>query len=558
MMNKRLNLPRLARQDFRLPSFRLPAIGLLFCLLLAGCGTKSGPPDTNELNAALSMAPLTMDPQLAVDAGSMEYLNPVCGRLFRLDPEHGFTPELVESYEVSSDGCTCTFRLREGICYSNGDPIGAQDFVDAFRRIADPLTGSSAIYILQDLCRVKNVDAVNAGTMEPEELGVYKLDDRTLVIELEQPCPYLPYVLTMEECSPYNRAFAAACGKDYASSPETLLSSGPFIVDRYEPLSIQVHYTKNPRYIDADLVKLDGITLRQVSNAQQAMMSYQAGDADVIAVGGEYSALSQGDPCLIQSPCGIADYIGGNFNSCRAWQNRNIRIALSLALDRKSIARDFLRSGTVPSRRIIPPGFCLDAEGHDFAEDAARYSDVCDTAPERAREYWKKGLEELGVQKLELEFLAMSSSQKMLEVLKDQWERTLPGFTLKARLASTAQYYDLRTRGEFDLCTFPWAADYPDPNAFLSCFESSSPMNSSHYANPEFDRLLHEAAYELDAEKRFGLLQQAEDVIMEDVGVIPTYAMGTSFLISDRVKGIALHFSGTLLQFSFAEKEAGQ
>ena len=531
---------------------------LLFCLLLTGCGTKSDAPDEHELNAALSLAPLTMDAQLAVDAGSMLYLNPMCGMLFRIDPEHGYAPELAESFEVSEDGCTYTFHLREGICYSNGDPIDAQDFVDAFRRIADPLTASSAIYILQDLCRMKNVDAVNAGTMEPEKLGAYELDDRTLVIELEQPCPYLPYVLSMEECSPYNRAFAAACGKDYATSPETLLSSGPFIVDRYEPLSIQVHYTKNPRYIDADRVKLDGITLRQVSSTQQAMMSYQAKDADVIAVGGEYTALSMGDPCLIQSPCGIADYIGGNYKSCKAWQNRNIRLALSLALDRESIARDFLRTGSVPSGRIIPPGFCLDAEGNDFAADSERYKDVCALAPERAREYWKKGLEELGVQKLELEYLAPSSSQKMLEILKDQWERTLPGLTLNARLVSTAQYHDLRNKGEFDLCSVAWGADYPDPNAFLNCFESSSPMNNSHYTNPEYDRLLHEAAYELDPAKRFGLLQQAEDAIMEDLGVIPIYAMGSSFLISDRVKGVVLHFSGTLLQFSFAEKEAGK
>ena len=535
----------------------------LFCLLLAsllltGCGTKSDAPDEQELNAALAMAPLTMDAQLAIDAGSLEYLNPMCGMLFRIDREKGYVPELAESFEVSEDGCTYTFHLREGICYSNGDPIDAQDFVDAFRRIADPLTGSSAIYILQDLCQMKNVDAVNAGTMEPEKLGVYELDDRTLVMELEQPCPYLPYVLTMEDCSPYNRAFAAACGKDYATSPETLLSSGPFIVDRYEPLSIQVHYTKNPRYIDADRVKLNGITIRQVSNAQQAMMSYQAGDADVIAVSGEYTALSQGDPCLIQSPCGIADYIGGNYQKCKAWQNRNIRMALSLALDRVSIARDFFRAGSVPSGRIIPPGFCLDAEGNDFAADSARYSDVCSFAPDRAREYWAKGLEELGVQKLELEFLALSSSQKMLEVLKDQWERTLPGFTLKAHLVSTAQYHDLRNKGEFDLCSLAWAADYPDPNAFLSCFESSSPMNNSHYTNPEFDRLLQESAFELDPDKRFGLLHQAEDVIMEDLGVIPIYSQGSSFLISDRVKGIVLHFSGTLMQFSFAEKEAGQ
>ena len=529
---------------------------LLCCLLLTGCGVRSDSQREQELNVALSIYPLSMDAQLAIDGGSAEYLQPMCGKLFRLDPEKGYVPELAKSFDLSEDGCTWTFHLREGLRYSNGDPIDAQDFVDAFRRMADPLTASSAIYILQDLCRLKNVDAVNAGTMEPEMLGAYEVDDRTLVLELDQPCPYLPYVLTMEQCSPYNRAFAAACGRDYATSPETLLSSGPFVVDRYEPLAVQVHYTKNPYYIDADLVKLSGITLRQVTNVQQAVMSYQAGDEDVIATGGEYAVLSQDDPCLLQSAGGLIYLIGGNYDSCKAWQNRNIRMALSFALDRDSIVKDFLRAGHAPATRVVPTGLCLGTDGKDFAEDPAQYSADCAYDTERAKACWTKGLEELGVKTLELEILTTSSAQKLIEILKDQWERTLPGFTLKARLVSAAQYIDLRNQGDFDLFMLAWGADYPDPNAFLSIFESSSPVNNTHYSSPDFDRLLKEAALELDPAARFDLLHQAEDLFMDDLGAIPLYTRGGAFLISEHVKGVSPHFSGGQLMIAFAEKEA--
>jgi len=529
---------------------------VLCCLLLTGCAARSDTYGGQELNIALIVYPLSMDPQLEIDGGSAQYLQPMCGRLFRLDPEKGYVPELAESYEVSEDGCTYTFRLREGLRYSNGEPIDAQDFVEAFRRIADPLTASTAIYLLQDLCRMKNVDAVNAGTMEPEKLGAYEMDDQTLVIELEQPCPYLPYVLAMEQCSPFNRAFAEACGRDYATSPETLLSSGPFMVDRYEPLAVQVHYVKNPYYIDADLVKLSGITLRQVSNTQQAMMSYQAGDQDVITTSGEYAVLSQGDPCLLQSPGGLAAFIGGNYESCKAWQNRNIRMALGFALDRESIVKDFLRAGYSASTRVVPTGICREADGKDFAADPAQYSGTCAYDPERAKECWKKGMEELGIQTLELEFLSTSASQKLIEILKDQWERTLPGFTLNAHLVSAAQFNDLRAKGEFDLYMLAWGADYPDPNAFLAIFESSSPINNAHYKSADFDKLLHDAALELVPEKRFDLLHQAEELFMQDLGAIPLYARGGAFLVSEQVKGVEPHFSGMQLMFNFAEKEA--
>ncbi|MCR5137936.1 MAG: peptide ABC transporter substrate-binding protein [Oscillospiraceae bacterium] len=534
-------------------------LALLLCLLillLTGCDTQGRIAMEQDLNIAVGSYPLTMDAQMTSDAGSAQYLDPMCGRLFRLDPEKGYVPELAESFELSEDGCTYTFHLREGIRYANGEPIDAGDFVDAFRRIADPLTASSAIYIVQDLFRLKNVDQVNDGTMEPDRLGVYEQNDQTLVIELEQPCPYLPYVLAMEPCSPYNRAFAANCGKDYATSPETLLSSGPFYVDRYEPMAMQVHYTKNPYYIDADKVKLQGITLRQVSNTQQAIMSYQAGESDLVSTGGEYAALSQNDPCFLQASGGFLFYIGGNYVSCEAWQNRNIRMALSFALDRESVVKDYLRAGYKPATRLVPTGFCVEGNGNDFAADPAQYSASCAYDPERAGECWKKGLEELGVSNLKLEFLTTSTNQQLMEILKDQWEKTLPGFTLDVRLVSSAQFFDLKNKGEYELYLLGWGADYPDPNAFFSIFESHSPENDSKYANADFDRLLQEASLETDSEKRFSILHQAEDVFMDDLGAIPFYVKGGAFLISESVKGVSPHFSGLNLQFSFAEKEA--
>ena len=194
-------------------------------------------------------------------------------------------------------------------------------------------------------------------------------------------------------------------------------------------------------------------------------------------------------------------------------------------------------------------------DGSDFADDSDRYSENCGYDPERAKEYWDEGLEELGTTSLELEILAESKYQGSIEILKDQWEKTLPGFTLNARFVSDSQCMEDLYRGDFELYLGGWVADYPDPNAFLSLFDSRSPLNYSSYANPEYDRLLRQASLETAPEERFELLHKAEDEIMEDLGVIPLISSGGAYLISDRVKGVEIVFNGMQLDFKFAEKE---
>ncbi|MBP3874048.1 MAG: peptide ABC transporter substrate-binding protein [Lachnospiraceae bacterium] len=526
-------------------------------LLACGCGVREKGDDGEELNIMLNGNPTTMDAQLASDSASAQYLSPISGRLFRYDEDKKIVPELAESYEVSEDGCVYTFKLRDGLRYSNGEEITAEDFVYAFRRIVDPVTASGCVYIFAELCHLKNASEINSGKLAVEELGAYAPDDSTLVMQLEQPCTYLTNILAMPSCAPCSRSFVMQCGREYATSPDTLLSSGPYIVDRYEPLTIQVHYTKNPEYVDADRVKLSGLTIRELSNLQQAMMCYQSKVADVIPIGGEYAVLSKEDPNIFSCAGGTTLYIIGNNESCSAWQNRNIRIALSLAIDRDSIVSGVMYNcGASVLGGIVPDGYS-GPDGEEYIKDPDRYKEICGYDPEKAREYWKKGLEELSVKSLTLELVTPSSSLKLVEILKDQWERALPSFTIKPRLVTFPQYLSMLNKQDFELACFGWGADYPDPNAFLELFSGASSVNNSKYSNDRYDSLLEKASLEPDPGRRFKLLRQAEDIIMlDDAGVIPVYSSGGSFMISERVKHVGIDFTGMHLDLTFAQKES--
>ncbi len=506
-----------------------------------------------ELNVAMTNLPATMDPQLAADTISVQYLDPIVGHLFREDAKEGYVPELAEGFTVSGDGLTYTIKLKEGLFYSNGSPITAADFVYAVRRIADPKNASADIFLIEDVCKVKNVGEVNRGELPIEELGVHAPDERTFVIELEMPCPYLPYVLSKPALSPCNRDFVESRHGNYAISPETMLSSGPFYVDRYEPLGLQTHYVKNPYFVDADQVSLSGISMRQVANMQEAMMCYESGDVDITPISGEYAVLSGGDAALKERTGGIIFYLGANGETNAAWGNKNIRMALADALDRESIEEKYYRTGTMALTRIIPEGFAVEPDGSDFSKDKGRYGELCAYDPAKAKECWEKGLKELGVSDLTVNIIAGTGSEQLLEIMKDQLEKTLPGLTLESRTVPMAQFLDTMQKGDYEFFLFGWSADYPDPNSFLGLFDSESPYNYSRFEDEEYDRFMSESAYEIDPVKRMGLLHKAEDIIMEEMAVIPLFARGSSYLIPESVTGVEIGFSGDLLYLMKAD-----
>ncbi len=405
----------------------MPLVTAVF--VLTGCtnsaGNSSDPPVTaydNELNVALMGQPTTMDPQKECTNFDVQYLYPCTGQLFRQDPVKGAVPELAEGYEVSEDGMTYTIHLKDNIRYSNGTKITAADFVYAFRRVADPKEASNAIFVFEDVCRLKNVYEVNSGELPVEQLGVKAEDERTLIVELEEPCPYFPYVLTMPASAPCSEKFVNQCNGRYATGPDTLLSSGPFYVDKFEPLGIQVHYSPNPYYIYSDKVKLSGITFRQVANVQQAEMAYQTDLVDVINVSKDYFALSADDPNLKSATGGDIHFIAGNYERCEAFRNKNIRLALANVLDRDTIMKNYFRGANTSLTRIIPRNCTYDSQGRDFAYDSDRYKELCGYDPDKAKEYWEQGLKELGVSNVTFELIVRSGNEEFIEIIKDAWE----------------------------------------------------------------------------------------------------------------------------------------
>lgn len=524
----------------------------VFSLMLSGCSGTDGTKKTQaspeqELNIAFSFLPNTMDAQVSGEAADERYLIPMSGLLFRLDSNGGYQPDLAEGFTVSEDGCTYTIRLKENLRYGNGEPITARDFVYTFRRIADPLNASQGIFLITDVCKVKNVEDVMTGTLPVEELGVSAPDERTFVVELSEPCPYFPYVLTETGCAPCSRSFYESCNGEYATSADTLLSSGPFIVDRYEPLGMQVHYVRNPYYVNADQISLPGMTIRQVASTQEAAMCYEAGDEDIIQMTGEYAALAEGDPALHQVTSGTIRFLGGSLENVPAWRNRNIRLAFANAIDRESIVEHYYQTGASSLTRCIPTGFSVEEDGSDFAADPERYSDICTFDVDRAGEYWQQGLKELGVSSLTIELTATSQVQALMEILQEQLEEALPGLTLDVRLITPGQFTDALSKGDFELIYMGWTADYPDPNSFLGCLVEGSPINRSIYESETFTGLMSKAAVETDSAKRMALLHQAEDTMMEDMAVIPLFSTGDTYLISEKVEGCFLTFHGDLI-----------
>ena len=230
---------------------------------------------------------------------------------------------------------------------------------------------------------------------------------------------------------PVNEEFFTSCGDTFATSPETVLSNGAFVLDSYQPAATAFHLTKNADYYDTDRVKLSGLSYQVIQDSQQALMSYQTGALDTTLVNGEQVDQVKDDPEFTTVGAGYLWYVSPNMNSVPELANLNIRLAMTMAIDRDSITADVLKDGSASTYTAVPMQFAAGPDGSDFSEDQTKFSDVCVYDTEKAADYWAKGLEELGESEITLDMVvdADDAPQKVAQVLKEQWETTLPGLT---------------------------------------------------------------------------------------------------------------------------------
>ncbi|MBO4395502.1 MAG: peptide ABC transporter substrate-binding protein [Eubacterium sp.] len=519
-------------------------ISMVLCaamLMVSGCGAEIGEA-SNSFSMTISGSPATMDPQLAMDTLSTRSVCLYVSTLYAYNKKNEILPALAESYELSEDKLTYTFRLRDGLKWSDGRPLTAADFVFAFRRAVDPDTGSSMVFLMTDSCTIKNAAGINMGECKTEELGVSAPDDKTFIVELEQPCPYFLSLLTQPLFSPCNEDFYEECAGEYATSVDTILSCGAYMVDQYEPLAVQIGYKKNPYYFDpSDKLPVE-INLRVVGNNQQGVMCFLTGMFDNTVINGNVvSWLGENDNMIDIEYANSQYIIFGNLDKS-AVKNKHIRRALSLDVDREGIVKNVIRAGAVSLNRISPKNYYMETDGTDFSADDHRYDDDANYSPELAKKEWEQGLKELGTDKVELELALDSTKKDICEIIKQEWEKTLPGLKIKYNVMQSKDWVLATSKAEHDMLFAGWAADYVDPTAFFNMFKTGS-HGEGGYSNPTVDELLEKcntSEMVSNPDERNKTLHRIEDILMEDAVEVPVYSDEVCYLVTPEYAGFDL------------------
>ena len=500
----------------------------------------------SDLNVMLETPVESLDPQQATDGTSFEVIADYTDGLMQMDADGKSVPAIAESYDVSTDGLTYTFHLRKDAKWSNGDPVTAADFVFGWQRAVDPSVASEYAYMLSDIGQVKNAAEIIAGKKDKAELGVKALDDTTLEVDLVAPVSYFASLMYFPTFYPVNQKFFETCADTYGTSPETTLSDGAFVLDSYEPAATQFHLTKNADYYDAQRVKLAGLNYQVIQDSQQALMSYQTGTLDMTLVNGEQVDQVKDDPAFKAVGAGYLWYVSPNIAKVPELANQNIRMALTMAIDRASIATGVLKDGSTPTFTAVPPQFATGPDGSDFSADQTKFSDVCAFDAAKAADYWKKGLQELGKTSISLDMTvdADDAPQKVAQVLKEEWEQELPGLTVNLVIEPKKQRVQDLQDGNFQLGLTRWGPDYADPMTYLGMWVTNNSNNYGLWSNKDYDDMIAECTtgdLAMDAQGRWTKLFDAEKLVMDNAVIFPIYTQCNAEMVSTKVTGVEFH-----------------
>ncbi|MDF2887557.1 MAG: transporter substrate-binding protein [Lacrimispora sp.] len=495
----------------------------------------------NALNVHIDVEVASMDPQIATDGTSFEVIADTTDGLYELDADGKPVPALAESVDKSADGLTLTYHLRDAK-WSNGTPVTAKDFVFAWRRAVNPVTASEYAFIV-GIAGIKNADAVSTGEKPLEELGVTAVDDKTLKVELDVPVPFFESLMAFPTFYPVNEEFFTKCGDQYASTPDTLLSNGPFKITAYEPAATTITLEKNPDYWDAGKVNLEGINYQVIKDSQQAMLAYQNGDLDLVTLSGEQVEQFQADPEFKNIMAGYLWYMSPN-TKVAGLENLNLRKALSLCFDKEAVCKNILKDGSVPAYFAVPTLLATGPDGKDYREDAG--SNYFKTDKAEALKYWEEAKKELGVQSLTYTMIVedTESAINVAQFLQSEIQTTLPGLTINLEQMPKKNRVERMQEGTFELGLTRWGPDYADPMTYLDMWTTDSPNNYGFWSNAEYDSIIQSSKkgeLALDPSARWKALIGAEKIVCDNAVIFPVYQKGNAVMQKTGVEGVEFH-----------------
>ena len=531
---------------------------LMICALMivTGCGGDSA--SDKKLSVMLGSNVVSLDSAQCTDSASFEVIANCIDGLIQLDADGKPIPAIAESFDVSDDGKTYTFHLRDAK-WANGDPVTADDFVFAWRRHCQK--AEEYAYIMGDtVACVKNADAVIKGA-DPSTLGVSAPDAKTFVVELDAPVSFFPSLMAFPTFYPINeKFFSGLAAGTYGTSPETFLSNGAFTLASYVPGAANIQLKKNDAYWNAEKISLGDWQYQVVTSSDNALTAFKNGTLNVVDIGGSQIEHVQGDAELsknLQSvPSGALSYLSFNQDPknhhAGALANVNLRLALSNAIDRESLVDNFVANGSKATYTAIPIHFAPNATtGKFFAEDQKQFADVVGFDVTKARAYLDKAKSELGKDNFDLELIYANDSGntviKVAQALKSQIEGNLPGVTLNLQPMPKAEYFDRVTTNSFDIAITNWVPDYDDPMTFLTLWTTSGSEISEHWSNAAYDKIIADCTtgdLAADYEARWSAMYDAEKILLDNAVIAPLYTAANTMLIAPNVSGLEFHVAG--------------
>ena len=504
--------------------------------MLAGCGqsdTKQGSTGTGsgELVANLSTEPSDMFSATTTDTVSLSVLRHIMENLVMQDENDNVIPGCAESWTISEDNLTYTFKIREGMKWSNGEPVTAHDFVFGWKTLLDPATASEYAYIAYF---IKGAEAFNTGVGTAEELGVVATSDYELVVTLERPTAYALDVFTFGVMAPINEKAYTEIGVGYGTEADKLVTNGPFTMQSWEHDN-KIVLAKNNEFWNAEKVNANSITFLMINDTNAVLNAYQAGECDIVGLTADQVALLQGEG---ETPMAYDDgscfYL--EFNLDRApLNNANLRAAIASAIDAQSFVDNILKNNSKAAKGFTPAAINgLEDKFVNEVGDTFRGFDV-----EYAKECYAKALEELGVDSVSLVMISDDgdTAQTYAAFVQEQL-RTNLGLELTVNAMPFKNRLEAMTNKDFDIVYAGWGPDYNDPMTFLDMFETGNGNNHTSYSSAEYDALLNEVRTLTDPKARMEKLGELEKLLMVDLPIAPIYWRSRDYVYNaDKISG---------------------
>ena len=512
----------------------------LFVTAFAGCGKKKA----DGITVQIGPNPETLDPALnsAVDGGNM--LITLFETLLIIDQDNKVQPGQAEKYEVSPDGLTWTFTMRDGLKWSDGTDLNAKDFEYTFKRIAD--TNVAAPYAETVIGMIEGYkDAIDS--KNPEKLNVKASDDgKTLTVKLAYPCSYFDKIVAFGTMSPVQKATVEKNGDSWATKPETYVCNGPYTITEWTP-SEKIVCKKNENYKggwDSSKIVNDKLTFLLLEDSSASYTAYTGGTAQLIkdVPTEEIPTLKKDkkDEFNVDPILGTY-YLSMNLNKA-PFNNKNVRKALSLAIDRDYVANTVMQGTYTPAYNYVGTGVD-DVDPGKFLEN----SKAANGGKPYISEDYKANLEEAKKALAEAGYpegkgfptITYSTNDagyhKALAEYLQQVYKDL-GITMNIDIVDWSSFTPKRRAGEYEMARNGWVMDYNDASNMIELFVSSNGNNDGKYNNPAFDKAMNDSKV-ADKTAHFAALHEAEKIVSEDYGFIPVAYYNDFWLQSTSLKG---------------------